>query len=149
MKKKLLLAFALALLAPWTLNAQTPNATVPYSTGFETGDDCAWVLINGTLTNVWYVDTAVHNSGSRGLYVSNDNGVGNNYTVNSSTVCYAARTFTFIAGQYSISFDWKSGGESSWDYLRCFLVPNNVTLEASTTLPTGMSSTGTPTLAAK
>ena len=147
MKKKLLLAFALALLVPWVTGAQTPTppATLPYSTGFETDDDCSWELLNGTLTNQWVLGTAVHNVGSRSLYVSNNNGTGNEYTISSTACCFAVRTFTFsTASQYAISFDWKSGGESTYDYLRCFLVPNDVTLTAGTTLPSGVTATGTP-----
>ena len=146
MKKKLLIAFALALLLPWVTNAQTPTATLPYSTGFETGDDAGWELINGTVTNKWCVDTAVHRTGSRALYVSNDNGVSNSYTITSTGNCFAVRTFNFAGATntYAISFDWKSGGESTYDYLRCFLVPNETTLTAGT-LPSGVTATGTPT----
>ncbi len=147
MKKQLsVLMLLAAMLLPWALNAQSTNATVPYSTGFETTDDDGWELINGSVTNKWCIGTAVSNSGSQALYVSNDNGTSNSYTVSASGCCFAVRTFTFsTASQYYIEFDWKSGGESTFDYLRCFLVPENTTLTAGTTLPSGMTATGTPT----
>ena len=134
-----------ALLLPWATSAQTTNATVPYSTGFEVDDDVAWTLINvSTSTHaLWYIGTAAHNTGSKGLYVSNDGGSTNTYA-NNSTVNWAVRRFTLAAGQYAISFDWRCKGESTYDYLRCFLVPGDVSLTAGTTLPTGVTATGTP-----
>ncbi|MCR5445301.1 MAG: fibronectin type III domain-containing protein, partial [Bacteroidales bacterium] len=134
-----------ALMLPWAMRAQSTNATVPYSTGFETTDDDGWELINGSVTNKWCVGTAVSNTGSQALYVSNDNGTTHSYSITASGCCFAVRTFTFsTASQYYIEFDWKSGGESTYDYLRCFLVPESTTLTAGTTLPSGMTATGTP-----
>ena len=146
MKKHLsMMMLVAAMLLPWALNAQSTNATVPYGTGFETTDDDGWELINGSVTNKWCIGTAESNTGSQALYVSNDNGTSNSYTVSASGCCFAVRTFTFsTASQYYIEFDWKSGGESTYDYLRCFLVPENTTLTAGTTLPSGMTATGTP-----
>lgn len=148
MKNKLfLLAALMVTLATVTpLKAQTPNATLPYSTGFETGDDCAWDLLGGTNTNKWCIDTAAPCNGSHSLYVSNDDGVTNAYTVSAASVSYAVRTFTFAsaANPYVISFDWRGIGESLYDYMRCFLVPASTTLTPGASVPEGMGSTATP-----
>ena len=116
--------------------------TLPYSTGFEVGEDTAWMLLNGT--NAWFLGSATNNGGSRSLYISNDNGATNNYNIATTTCSYAYKTLTFDnAGDYALSFDWKAYGESTWDFLRVFLVPDSVTFEADQT--SGIGTTGTPT----
>ena len=121
-----------------------PPASLPYTTDFET--DCDWNLVNGDLTNAWTWGTAAHNgSGARGLYISNDGGTTNAYTNNSaSSMVYATKSFNFNAGAYSFSFDWRGTGESNWDFLRVALVPDTISLEASTSLPTGLNHSTLP-----
>ena len=117
-------------------------ATLPYATGFETTDDNAmWTVLNGT--NGWYIGTVAYNDGAQGLYISNDNGVTNSYTSNSS-VAYAYRTIEITeAGWYNISYDWTGNGESNYDFLRVALVPVDATLPTTyssfttTSLPSG------------
>ncbi len=97
-------------------------ATVPYTADFEDAtDNSQWTMINGH--NAWYVGDAASMTGN-GLYISNDNGVSNAYTNGSQTVSCAYRTVNFTeAGWYSIAYDWKANGESTWDYLRVALAP--------------------------
>ena len=115
---------------------------LPYATGFEATEDTAWVFVNGSQSNQWFIGSAAGNPGN-GLYISSDNGASTNYNISSSSVVYAYRTFNFTAGQYAVSFDWKAQGESCCDYLRAYLVPASVTLTAGT-LYSGIGSTGTP-----
>lgn len=103
---------------------------VPYSTGFETGDDVNWQFSNGSQTNKWVIDTAVSNAGSHALYISNDDGVTNNYTVSSTSSVYTYKAFNFGPGQYVVSYDWQAAGESTYDYLRVFMTPANATFDA-------------------
>ena len=107
------------LQTPWNL---TDN---PYSTDFEDGYD--WVLFNGngSYTNVWVYGEATNNTenGSHSLYISNDGGVTNSYTITSTSAVYATKLFTLAEGYYSISYDWKAYGENTWDFLRVALVP--------------------------
>ena len=105
------------LQTPWIL------ANNPYSTDFENGYD--WVLENGTgtYTNVWVYGTATSNGGSHSLYVSNDGGLSNSYTINASSAVYATKLFTLAEGYYSLSYDWNTYGENTWDFLRVALVP--------------------------
>ena len=123
--------------------ARTP-APMPYSCGFEEVDECEqWIFANGTQTNKWHVGSAASNGGSSGLYISNDNGVTNAYSIINTSYVYAYRTFNLMqAGDYSLSFDWKANGESTYDYMRVFLVPISVSLSAGSS--SGISSSSTP-----
>ena len=99
---------------------QTP-LIAPFVCTFEDTAE-QWLFANGTSTNRWYIDTAAHNGGSRGLYISDDNGVTNHYT---STNCYvwAYRDIYLPAnpGGYDLSFDWRCQGEGSYDYLMAYV----------------------------
>lgn len=122
-------------------------AELPYSDDFESGNN--WLLINGNLTNAWAVGSAVNNTenGANALYISNDGGASNAYTVGSESVVFAAKLFNFDkTGSYTFSYDWKANGEagySIYDYLRVLLAPSTVELTAGT-LPSGLSSTSKP-----
>ncbi len=103
---------------------QTPVA-IPYTDDFSSSN---WVLNNGNQASNWVVGSATGNP-ANSLYVSNDNGVTNNYTTISSTTIHALKAFTLPSGTnpFSFSFQWKSGGEGSSDYLRVWLLPATVT----------------------
>ena len=103
-----------------------------WTDNFE-GNDCEWTLVNGSVTNKWAWGSAVNNGGTKALYVSNDNGTTNAYTINSSSVVFATKKFYFDKTKYTFSFDWKSVGEEIYDYLRVALVPASVGLTAGTT----------------
>ena len=122
-------------------------ATVPYATGFEVADDCDWEYVNASV-NQWTIGSAISQNGSRALYISNDGGTNNAYTNSSATgTSFATRTVTLAAGQYTLAFNWKLKGESSYDFMRVFLCPASATpsdelLGANTaakrtTVPTG------------
>ena len=118
-----------------------------WSDNFENGKN--WYLINGSITNAWAYGEAAHNgAGTHALYISNDNGATNAYTVNVAAVVYAVKLFHFEAGKYSFSYDWKAYGEKlssgPYDYLRVFLVPATTALTAGTTLPSGLTATTLP-----
>ena len=115
----------------------------PYTCGFEIAADGVdeasdWVIDNGSYTNGWYVDSAVNNGGARALYVSNDNGTSNAYTVTSASDVVAYAVFQLDSVEYTFSFDWKGQGESNYDYLKVALVPASAEVTAgSSSLPTG------------
>lgn len=120
-----------------TFTTKQTAATLPYTDDFE-GDDFGWILLNGNATNTWAWGTATHNGdeSEKALYVSNDNGTTNAYTNNPNTaksMVYATKLFNFGRNVYNISYDWKCKGESSFDYMRIFLVPEYVELEANNT----------------
>ena len=104
---------------------------LPYSCGFEGPGDNDWDLINGTQTNKWYVGTAAHSSGSKGLYISDNNGVSNSYDGTSESYVFAVKEFVLPqSGEYAFSYDWKCNGESSFDFMRAALVPETTVLTA-------------------
>ncbi|WBV61886.1 fibronectin type III domain-containing protein [Chryseobacterium camelliae] len=111
---------------PSFMTTQIP-AVLPYLQNFETANDLG--LLNGTQTNKWFYGSATGNTG-KSLYISNDNGVTNAYTLTSTSTVQVYRDIQIPAGTSlaSFSFDWKAAGDSL-DYLRVWLVP-------STYLPT-------------
>ncbi|MFL9836853.1 T9SS type A sorting domain-containing protein [Flavobacterium sp. ST-75] len=119
--------------SPWAgplmyVSPQVP-AVLPFEEDFE--DGTTLYLNNGDETNQWFVGDAVNNGGTSALYVSSDNGVSNTYSHTSSVVqAYRDVAVPEDLAQMEISFDWKSGGESNYDYLRVWVVPTNYTLEA-------------------
>ncbi len=120
---------------------QTP-AALPYEEDFE--ETNGWLTFNGEFVNKWVRGTAVAKTGTHALYISNDNGTTAAYA-HSACVVYATKTFYFEeTGMYSFSFDWLCNGESTWDYMRVALVPSSVEVEASSSVPTGMSATSLP-----
>lgn len=119
--------------AYFEINPLAVNYTaLPFSTGFEVGDDNAWIFANAG-TNDWVIDTAAHCSGARSLYISSDNGQSNTYSHNYA-YSFAYRAFNFAsAGEYGLSFDWRNRGENSvnYDYLRVYLVPVGDSIQGS------------------
>ena len=104
-------------------------ATVPYSCDFEAEGVNGWDFVNGSQVNYWMVGNAVSNGGNRSLYITN-NDSSNAYTITTAAYVFATRTFDLAAGHYVCSFDWKAQGESSFDFIRAALVPDNVVLTA-------------------
>lgn len=94
--------------------------TLPYTQNFESTTN-EWVLAT-TGTNKWAIGSATNNGGTKALYISNDGGATNVYTLNSSQTGTDAVVRIDLTGQTaaSLSFDWKSNGElysGSWvDY---------------------------------
>ena len=114
-----------------------------YTADFET--ECDWTFVNGDCTNAWTWGTAAHNgSGTHGLYISNDGGTTNAYSINSPTMVYAYKNLDLEADFYSFSYDWLANGESYYDFLRVALVPDSVNLQAGTSLPSGFTYSALP-----
>ena len=95
------------------------TARLPYICDFEdTVENNRWTFVNGTYTNIWYIGNATNNGGSNSLYVSNDNGATNAYSVNSTSHVWAYRDFYFTPGhsEYHITFDVRSFGEVYYNF---------------------------------
>ena len=121
------------------ITAQTLATVVtwlPYTCDFE-GSTSEWQTINGTQTNQWHVGTAASNGGTHGLYISDDNGAANTYT-NTASIVYASINIQLPADNYSIHFDWRTQGESTFDFMRVWLAPASAVLTAGS-YPAGMS----------
>ncbi|MFP9113212.1 choice-of-anchor J domain-containing protein [Flavobacterium sp. RHBU_3] len=117
---------------PYTFTTSQIPGTLNFTDGFESTQD--WAIVNGTQTNKWYYGTATSNGGTNSIYVSNDNGANNAYTLNTLSTVMAYRDIQMPAAvdQLTLSFDWKNQGESGWDYLRVWLVPATYTPVAGT-----------------
>ena len=101
---------------------QTPGI-LPFTDGFEA--ESSWTTSNGSQTNKWFLGTAVSNTGTKSMYVSNDNGLTNTYTTNVTSVTHFYRDLAVpaTANELNVQFDWRAVGESSWDYIRVWVVP--------------------------
>ncbi len=110
-------------------------ATLPYSQDFDTNND--FTLLNGSATNAWFYGSATGNSGNS-LYIS-DNGADYQYDTGSSSIVHAYRDFTIPAGSTiaNFSFDWQGEAESSWDYMKVWLVPDTFTPTVGTNISAG------------
>ncbi len=120
---------------PFSFTTTQVPAIVPFTDDFSANE---WSFVNGTQTNKWVVGNAAGNP-ANGMYISNDNGVTNTYTLNPASVTHAYRDISFPAGlnPFSLKFDWKANGESTYDYLRVWLVPSSATITAGTQISTG------------
>lgn len=107
------------------LTTQVP-APLDFTENWE-NDGEGWTINNGTQTNKWVVGTAVSNSPTHSIYVSNDNGVTNSYNTDANSVVHAYRDITIPANaaEVNLSFDWKNVGEGGWDYIRVWNVPTS------------------------
>ena len=111
-------------------------AAIPYNQNFNTANDFGFV--NGTATNKWAYGSATGNTGNS-IYISNNNGTANAYTINSAVTVHAYRDITVPAGTTisTFSFDWKGQGESTYDYLRVWLVPTSFVPTSGTQITAG------------
>lgn len=123
----------------FTTSAVDPVTSYPYICDFTDTllSNCGFVLVGGTQSNQWTIGNAVSNGNANSLYVSN-NSTDHAYTNNSISISYAYRDLDLTAGSYNYSFDWLANGESSYDYLRAWLVPVSSSVTAGQ-LPDGSS----------
>lgn len=108
-----------------------------------------WQLENGDLENAWVHGTAAHNGeGSKALYISNDGGASNAYTVSKPATVFAMKPFNIASGSYVFQYDWRANGESSYDLLRVALVPDSIELVAMSTMLPELGTSGNALAAA-
>ena len=125
------------MVVPWLAQGQAFNYTCDFD---NSSDTTGWVFVNGSQANKWCIGTAAQNSGTSGMYISNNDGVSNAYYRNRLTFSYAYQEFTLDSGRYIISYDWRANGEVDNDYLRVFLAPSTLALTAGQD-PSGGTST--------
>ncbi|MBO6881520.1 GEVED domain-containing protein [Winogradskyella sp.] len=149
------LLFLGLILSGFTINAQTTVIDLTAEGGFEDGPtfgDNGWVTNSPASAswNQWVCDTGASSgfSGTNAAYVSNNRNATippHTYTNNVTRVSHLYRDITFTPGESNItlSFDWIVDGESTYDYMRIWLVPQSFTpnygtqITASGTAPTG------------
>jgi hypothetical protein len=103
---------------------QIPVSEFPWTEDFETGGT-EWTIVNGVNTNQWFVGDAVSAGGDQSLYVTNDGGLSNTFTINTFSVSQAYRDIQFptTTGEMQLSFNWRNFGESCCDWIQVWLVP--------------------------
>ena len=121
------------------------TVTLPYEQNFDDAENMAEIIIdNNTATNQWHYGTAVNNTVDESgtptmggaMYISDDNGVSNNYTLSSASTVYFSTVIEFgDAGGYVLTFDRKHEGEatsySTYDYSRVYLMDLDQELSSS------------------
>lgn len=107
---------------PFAFSTTQVLGTLPFTETFE--NPHGWSILNGTQPNKWFVGTATANASSKSLYVSNDNGLNNLYTINTASIVHAYRDIQIPVGAtlLGLGFDLKSIGETN-DYVRAWIVP--------------------------
>ena len=109
-------------------------AQLPYFHDFDDGTENAeWVILNSSRPNKWYIGMPSGATDSM-LYISNDNGATNSYTIASeNTTIWAYRDVQFGPGaEFDIKFNWRCYGEGSYDFLKVY-VGTPTMVEAKTT----------------
>ena len=99
-------------------------ATLPYTQDFEDATENSEWFLQTSGTNTWHIGTATNNTtqGTTSMYISNDNGTSNSYTIGTSTNTWAYRDIDFDHyAEYEVSFDYRSYGESCCDYIKVFV----------------------------
>ncbi len=122
--------------------AAIPSADEGFFDDFE--GEFTWTIQNGGQTNAWYLGEAVNNGGSKALYVSNDGGASNTYTVYKSSFVFVEKTFSFEGGYYNFAYDWRGDGETAYDFIRMALIPVDFEVTAGSTYPADFSADGLP-----
>jgi gliding motility-associated-like protein len=119
------------------INFNTPQipATLPYAQNLDGAGNPGFSYTSGTQPNKWVVGGATFNSPANSLYISNDNGVTNNYTSTATSIVHAYRDVVIPAGATTLdfAFDWKNVGEAG-DYVRVWRVPLSFTPVAGTAI---------------
>ncbi|MCQ2284430.1 MAG: choice-of-anchor J domain-containing protein, partial [Bacteroidales bacterium] len=114
------------------MTSQVP-AQLPYLCDFEDADENSnWSLINDGQTNQWFIGNATNHTddGENGLYISDDNGITNQYThTNSAAYAYRDIQFPESTNDFIFSCQWKNQGESQYyESLRIYIgSPEEVT----------------------
>lgn len=103
-----------------------PVDALPYETGFESGEDTNWNIVNGP--NGWVIGGDTSSTGSNALYIGGSQGYG--YNIGQRSASYAYRGFALPqGGEYVLEFDWTAQGENgaggAVDYMRVWLAPTD------------------------
>ena len=120
----------------------TPITDFPYYQTFEDlEDNPAFFEFRNEYVNEWYVGTATgvpsdEEETTTSLYISNDQGVSNAYSVSDGSYASAIMPVTFgESSEYILSFDYKLIGEisygSQYDYFMLFMCDAGVNIPSN------------------
>lgn len=107
---------------------------LPLSENFD-GATHSFTFINGTNVNKWIVGSTTSSSPANSMYISNDTGGSYLYNGSNSIVhAYVQTAIPTDAVDMNLSFDFKCSGESTYDKVRIWLVPDTFTPTAGTAI---------------
>jgi subtilisin-like proprotein convertase family protein len=113
-----------------------PIQVFPWIEAFE-ADNGGFAIVNGSQTNKWFHGLANNDVGTplggKALYVSNDNGLTNTFSTGSTSTVHTWRDLDLSTpGEYSLQFNYRTVGESTFDYIRVWLAPTSYSPAAGT-----------------
>ncbi|MBO7225446.1 MAG: fibronectin type III domain-containing protein, partial [Bacteroidales bacterium] len=114
-----------------TLPIEDNFITIPYEQNFDDLSMLSHWYFDNPNVNKWYIGSVVNNTleegeltQGNGLFISNTNGTTNSYSTQTTS---EANAYVLINVEedtyYEISFDYKSIGENTYDYLMLLLTP--------------------------
>ena len=117
---------------------------LPYLCSFDnSAENNHWAMVNGDAENQWVIGSATGYGDNAALYISNDSGTTNAYTITSTSSVWAYRDVFFDNGhaEYQLSFDYKGMGQANTDYMKVFV--GSPAVPSGTTTPAGAMQLGT------
>ena len=95
---------------------------------FNSGGWDGWTPVNGNSINTWEIGLSIGYNNTLGTFISNDDGTSNSYSTDEASVVHLYKDIDFsLANNLTmLTFNWRSKGELSKDYLRVHLVPTDV-----------------------
>ena len=97
---------------------------LPYLCSFDNPvENSHWAMVNGSSENQWVIGNATGYDDNHALYVSNDSGTTNAYTITTASSIWAYRDVYFDENHlaYQLSFDYKGNGQNTADYMKVFV----------------------------
>ncbi|MDR2361832.1 MAG: M12 family metallo-peptidase [Prevotellaceae bacterium] len=104
---------------------------IPFAENFES-PLAGWIFIHEGQENRWVAGSATVASGAKSIYISNNGGDANSYTITRRNVAHFFCDASFPATTHTthLSFDWKSVGEYSdntpWDFLEVRITDTDI-----------------------
>ena len=105
-------------------NTASNDENIIFQCDFEDDEqNSLWSLNTASQTNHWHIGSAASNGGSKGLYITSDDGISNEYDNTATSYAYATiQVWIGEADNYQFDFDWMANGEYNYDNMRAFLV---------------------------
>ncbi len=97
---------------------------LPYLCSFDNfAENSHWAMLNGEAENQWFIGNATGYDDNHALYISNNSGTTNAYTITENASVWAYRDVFFDNGhaEYQLSFDFKGMGQANTDYMKVFV----------------------------
>ena len=121
-----------------------PLNHLPYLCSFDDAEENGqWTMVNGDAENQWVIGNATGFGDNNALYISNNGGTTNAYTITETASVWAYRDVFFDNGhaEYQLSFDFKGMGQANTDYMKVFV--GSPAVPSGTATPAGAMQLGT------